>query len=138
MQYRKLSATGDYVFGRGKADFLINLPETVGQAVITRLRLWQGEWFVDTIDGTPWGTQVLGKYTAATRDVAIRVRVLGTPGVNAILSYNTNVDDQTRRFSAQIVIDTIYGQVVVVGVATVPTARDRLDIDFFLDRSFLL
>ncbi len=138
MRYRKLDANGDYSFGNGSLDFLVNTPDTVGQAILTRLRLWQGEWFTDTQDGTPWATQVLDKYTESVRDVAIRSRVLGTPGVKSILSYLSSMNPDTRAYSVQIIVDTIYGNVAVAGVATVPPTKDRLDIDFYLDRSFLL
>jgi hypothetical protein len=54
MRYRKLDANGDYTFGGGSNDFLVNTPETVAQAVMTRLNLLQGEWFLDTTAGMPW------------------------------------------------------------------------------------
>ena len=47
MKYRKLTENGDYAFGRGGADMHADTPEAVGQAVLTRLRLFAGEWFVD-------------------------------------------------------------------------------------------
>ena len=46
MKYRKLTENGDYAFGRGGADMHADTPEAVGQAVLTRLRLFAGEWFV--------------------------------------------------------------------------------------------
>lgn len=138
MRYRKLDSAGDYSFGNGQADFLANTPDTVGQAVLTRLRLWQGEWFTDTDDGTAWATQVLDKYTESVRDAAIRSRVLGTPGVRSLLSYRSSMDTNTRTYTVQIIVDTIYGNVALVGTATLPPNRDRLDVDFYLDRSFVL
>jgi hypothetical protein len=35
MRYGKLDAGGDYCFGGGATDFLVNTPETVAQAVLT-------------------------------------------------------------------------------------------------------
>ncbi len=138
MRYRKLDANGDYSFGSGLQDFLVNDPDTVAQAILTRLRLWQGEWFTDTQDGTPWATAVLDKYTESVRDAAIRERVLGTPGVRSILSYRSSMDTAARTYTVQIIVDTIYGKVAVAGAGAVPPNRDRLNIDFFLDRSFVL
>ena len=40
MKYRKLTENGDYAFGRGGADMHADTPEAVGQAVLTRLRLF--------------------------------------------------------------------------------------------------
>ncbi|WP_302540571.1 hypothetical protein [Bilophila wadsworthia] len=42
MKYRKLTENGDYAFGRGGADMHADTPEAVGQAVLTRLRLFAG------------------------------------------------------------------------------------------------
>ena len=43
MRYRKLDEDGDYSFGRGAADFWVNVPDAPAQAVRTRLALWQGQ-----------------------------------------------------------------------------------------------
>src|SRR5512135_2174158 len=111
MRYRQLDADGDYMFGHGQADFFINQPEAVAQAVGTRLRLWLAEWFLDTTDGTNWQTGVLGRYTEATRDAILRQRILETPGVNSIISYSTVTDTNTRTFTVHVGLDTIYGPV---------------------------
>ena len=55
MRVRKQdSVTGDMQFGHGSADFWHNVPEAVGQSVMTRLLLFAGEWFLDISEGTPW------------------------------------------------------------------------------------
>jgi len=122
MRYRLLDPQGDYSFGHAQGDFLINTPETVAQAVKTRMLLWLGEWFLDTRDGTDWNNSVLGKYTEATRDAVIRERILDTPGVNSILTYSSNFDGNTRRFNVTVAIDTIYG-IVPNWQLSLPTAK---------------
>lgn len=112
MRYRKLDANGDYVFGGQQADFYVNSPEAVAQAVQTRLRLWQGEWFLDTTAGTPWN-QVLGKYTGGTYDTVIRQRILGTQGVQAITDYSSTLDSEARVLTVSATISTIYGTTTV-------------------------
>lgn len=111
MRYRKLSPTGDYTFGQGNQDFLVNTPETVAQAVQTRLLLLTGEWYLDQTEGTPYATQILGTNTRATRDLAVKRRILQTPGVKSLLSYASQVVD--RKFSVQAKIDTVYGQALL-------------------------
>ncbi|MFP3756782.1 hypothetical protein SB751_23100 [Cupriavidus sp. SIMBA_020] len=113
MRYRKLSATGDYVFGGQHADFYKDTPEAVGQAVLTRLRLLRGEWFLDKAEGMPWSTEVLGKYTNGTYDAAIRQRILGTQGVQQITAYSSSLDTQKRALSVTATISTIYGTTTV-------------------------
>ena len=115
MRYRKLSPTGDMVFGHGLADFFINSPFAVAQLASTRLNLWTGQWYLNTADGTPWNTKVLGKYTGATRDPALRARIAGTQGLLSITNYNSQFDPITRKYTVEnVTINTIYG------VATIP------------------
>ena len=78
MRYRKLDADGDYSFGARQADFFRDSPDTVAQAVKTRLMLLRGEWFLDSTEW-PWQGEVLGKQPRASYDWAIRQRMLGTP-----------------------------------------------------------
>lgn len=114
MRYRALTSGGDMTFGRGGQDFLINTPETVGQAVMTRLRLLSGEWFLNLEEGTPYSTQILGKGTGFTYDQAIRDRILGTEGVLEIVSYSSLLSG--RDLSVDCTINTAYGETVVTGV----------------------
>lgn len=113
MRYRKLDANGDYTFGRGQADFYRDQPEAVSQAVQTRLELFTGEWFLDTTDGTPWRTDVLGKYTQGAYDSIIKDRILTTEGVQSIDAYSSTLDRQTRKLSVNASISTIYGTATV-------------------------
>lgn len=111
MRYRALSPTGDYQFGRSGL-FLTNTPEAVAQAVNTRLLLWAGEWFLDSREGTPYKESILGYGTQGTRDVAIRERILGTPGVRQLLKYSSSVD-QSRKMTVTALVETIYGTATI-------------------------
>ena len=114
MKYRKLDPNGDFTISTG-ADFYIDSPEAVVQAVKTRLALFLGDWFLDLDDGVPWRTEVLGKYTQSTYDVVVKQRILATPGIRSILSYSSNMDGESRSLSYDILIDTIYGTVTIQG-----------------------
>src|SRR5215467_12927210 len=120
MRYRKLDADGDMQFGHGAGDFWHDQPEAVGQSVKTRLLLFAGEWFLDTKAGTPWGGfplndlvvkqgRILAEHMQLTRDAAIRERILTTRGVVAITDYGSFIDPDSREYSANAYIDTIYG-----------------------------
>lgn len=117
MRYRKLDANGDYTFGNQQADFLRDSPEAVAQAVSTRLKLGQGEWFLDKTEGMPWDTQVLGERTAGTRDSAVQKRILGTQGVVQIDDYQSVTDPETRKFTPTAEITTAYGTATITGAA---------------------
>jgi hypothetical protein len=114
MRYRKLSPAGDFTFGRGQADFLIDSAETVAQAVTTRLRLMLREWFLDLTEGTPYLPSVLGAGTTATYDNIIKQRILGTPGVTGIQRYTSSKDPNTRALTVEVQITTNYGTLTVV------------------------
>ena len=114
MRYRALDANGDYSFGQGSANFLVNSPACVAQAVQTRLRLFEGEWFLDQTDGTPWFQDVLGQKNALDNiNLIIRARILATQGVSpqgGIENYSAVFDDTTRKLTVTMTLNTIYGQ----------------------------
>jgi len=125
MRVRKQDpVTGDMQFGHGAADFWHNVPEAVGQSCYTRLLLFAGEWFLDVTEGTPWGGyplnpavvaegHILAEHTALSRDMALRERIAGTPGVLQIAGFASQFDPSTRVYSAQAAIDTIYGRLAM-------------------------
>jgi hypothetical protein len=106
MIYRTLDANGDYVIGRT----LVDSPEAVAQAVKTRLLLWQGEWFLDITDGTPYMQGILGHNR--NYDFAIKARILNTPGVTEITSYSSGISPN-RALSVTCTINTAYGPATV-------------------------
>lgn len=112
MRYRKLSSSGDYVFGQGSAEFLVDSPEAVAQSVQTRLGLFTGEWFLDSSEGTPWGSEILG-HNQPFYDAAIKQRILDTNGVNEISDYASYRDGATRKLSIYAIISTDYGTATV-------------------------
>ncbi len=101
--------TGDFVFGGSQNSIWKDVPDAPAQVAMTRLRLFIGTWFLNLNDGTPWNTRVLGKYTGSTRDMVVRTRILGTPGVKGILAYDSSLDRNTRAYRVNTTIDTIYG-----------------------------
>jgi len=111
MRYRKLDENGDYVFGVGVNSFLINSPEAVAQAVLTRLKLWMGEWFADTSDGTGWNQSILGKQSNNLYELTLRQRVLETPGVQSIEEFQSSLNSETRKLSVSMTVNTIYGSI---------------------------
>jgi hypothetical protein len=103
-------------FGYQQANFLRDTPDAVAQAVVTRLKLWLGEWFIDQSEGTPYQQAVLGKGTQQSAEPAIRSRILETQGVKSILSFAFAFDGENRIATINATIDTIYGQATVVGI----------------------
>ncbi len=107
MRQRAFLPDGDYSFGTG-LPFLADTPVCVAQAVMTRLRLLTGEWFLDLTEGLPLDGQIIGHNTEATRDLAVRQRILDTPGVLQINEYASALTPD-RVFTIFAVIDTQFG-----------------------------
>lgn len=113
MKYRKLDENGDMTFGAGLDNYFIDSAEVVAQSVLTRLRMWLREWYLDTNDGTPYYQQVLGKHTQTEAVQAIYRRIRETAGVNRITEFSTAFDPDTRRLRIEVTLDTVYGEVRV-------------------------
>ena len=101
--------TGDWNLTGTAADYLVDTPEAVAQAVTTRLGLWQGDWFLDISAGMPWLTQVIGYGTQKLYDQAIQEQILGTPGVRGITSYSSTLKPVTRQLTVTVSLSTDYG-----------------------------
>ena len=113
MRYRKLDKDGDYTFGQNGANFYVNNPQAVAQAVKTRLGIAVGEWFLDTSYGTPYQSKILGAGAVATYDGAIQAVILQTAGVTELVQYNSSVDPLTRNANVNATINTQYGQATI-------------------------
>lgn len=120
MRVRALSADGDMTFGRGTANFFVDTPEAVAQMVSTRLGLWQGDWFLNTEEGTPYMTLILGNNTGAFYDAAIQDRILGTDGVVALQEYQSHLNPQTRELTVSCRVTTRYGTTNALAISLIP------------------
>lgn len=113
MRYRAQDTNGDYQFGQPNI-FLVDSAAAVAQAIKTRLLLMTNEWFLDEREGTPYIPDILGYGTYSTRDIAIRSRILGTPGVTEIIKYSSDVE--ARRFTVEVTVMTSYSETATVSV----------------------
>ncbi len=113
MRYRALDAAGDFTFGRGAGEFLVNSPACVAQAIQTALLLHQGEFFLDLTAGVPWETQIFGFGTQSLFDVAIKTAILQIEGVQSIVSYSSSLNRSTRRLNVTATVNTNFGKAVI-------------------------
>lgn len=113
MRYRTLDDNNDYTFGANGANFLVDSSAAVAQAILTRLKLQQGEWFLDTTAGTPYSTEILGAGTENTRDLAVQTVILDTEGVTEIVDYASYLNPSTREFTVAATVNTQYGQTTI-------------------------
>jgi hypothetical protein len=123
LRYRQLSPSGDMTFGSGLRNFYINVPAAVGQAVQTRLQLFQGDWFLDATEGTPYISGVLGKFSQSQADAIIRDRTLNTQGLTDISEFTSSLNADARAYFVDETISTIYGVATVqaiLGIGNIP------------------
>jgi len=114
MRYRKLGANNEPYMGRGKQDYISDA-EAVGQAVITRLKLFRGEWWDDETIGIPLWQTMLGIVGTkkASIDRILQDTILATQGVRRIIEMDSRFNSETRGYDFYCAIDTIYGITVI-------------------------
>lgn len=110
MRYRKLDENGDFSAGHGSADFFVDEPNAVAQSVLTRLRLWTGEWFLNTDEGTPYREQVLGVRKRQMAGPALKLRIASTEGVTSVDDFNADYNGDSRHIAVAATISTAYGE----------------------------
>jgi hypothetical protein len=128
MRVRQLSPTGDMVFGSSGANFIVDTPAGVAQIVMTSLKLFLGEWYLNVNAGTPYFESIIGYHSQESADIALQTEILsveviisstnvptGTvpgqsvPAVTGITNWQSSIDPATRAYSASCTINTIYG-----------------------------
>lgn len=91
--------------------------DAVRLRVAERLRLWLGEWYLNTLAGTPWVEDILRNedgaplYRQLLSDAAARVT-----GVAEVVAVTLEFDRATRRADIRLTIRTDYGDAVDVAV----------------------
>lgn len=109
------AAYGDLLWQNG--DVVLTAPTADGtdqtkQLICNRLRLYLGEWFLDTTQGTPWLQQVFVKNTdRALIDAALQDVILGTPGVVVLTQYQATAYPAERRYTVTFTVTTQTGGV---------------------------
>lgn len=109
LRYRAQDNSGDMRFGHGSADFLVDSPAAVAQAVKTRFGLWRGQWFLDLSVGTPWYQSILGRHRRNMYDSAIRSVILGTPYVVRLFNYSSALIPATRQLVVSCRVLSAFG-----------------------------
>lgn len=112
--YLRLDSENDPVFDPGAE--LMDL-DAVGQAILTRLRLFQGEWWADLNDGTPMFQAILGQRASQQgrqiMALALANRVSGTPYVSGVTDVSIKFASQSRALQFNCTAQTSFGNVPV-------------------------
>ena len=108
MRVRRIDADGDWTFGRGRACYA-DTSESVAQRVLTRLRSFTGDWFLDLSHGLPWFDLMKRPADLARIERAVKRHILKTDGVHSITAFEMAPDPQTRNLVVTTTIVDIYG-----------------------------
>lgn len=93
---------------------LVDGDEAIKQAVLSRLNFFLGEWFLNTLEGTPWFQHILvkGPQESVVRDIFRRV-CLGTPGVVEFTQFKMSINAQ-RKASISMDVRTDSGSILPI------------------------
>lgn len=106
MIVRSLTEDGDWTFGKGKNDYMVN-QMAISQMVKTRLQSFIGDCFFAVDEGIDW-FNLLGSKQQIQLELAVRAVILNTEGVTGIVSSEIALDSGTRRINMTYVVNTIY------------------------------
>jgi hypothetical protein len=100
--------------GNGQNNFISDLAAIV-QIINTRLRLFQGEWFLNLLDGLPLFQSIEGS-SGDARNIQLIInlisnRISQTIGVTSISQVTSSY--QNRHFKYSAVVQTQFGVIVV-------------------------
>jgi hypothetical protein len=99
----------------GKLATVATVPEVAQRLKIT-LQHEQGEWFLDTTEGLPWYSGILGSKNQPAAELAIRGAIVGMRGVQAVQVFTPLWDAASRSLSVYAQIMTTYAQSAAVKV----------------------
>ena len=107
---------GDLDFSSHKLVLVTELGKLVQQKARNTLRLFLGEWFLDTTKGVPWLQTILGVKNPDLAIVkqAIRSRLLAIEGAADIVDENYVFDSSARHLSYSFEIKCTDGSAVTV------------------------
>jgi hypothetical protein len=114
---RALGIDGDPLQGNGQSNFISDLA-AVTQIIKTRLLLFQGEWFLNLLDGLPMFTGILGS-SGSSRNVQVIINLISqrinqtSPWVTGISSLFATYNPASRQFAYEAVVETVFGTVTV-------------------------
>lgn len=88
--------------------------DRVRQNLLIKLRLWVGEWFLDTQFGTPYIERILGKQVSLNGAIAaLKKSILEVNDVSNISSFIYTFNRQERKIDISFACNTTFGVVEV-------------------------
>lgn len=95
---------------------LISGADATAQRLAQKLRLFRGEWFLNTAAGVPWFQEVLGRNDPRGEVIAsiFRATLIDDPGVEELLEFDVGYEGVDRILTVNFKVKAIDGQVIEV------------------------
>jgi len=107
----KLDETYNLAMSNGDL-VLVDDGDEVAQSAGIRLLFIQAEWFFDYTQGIPWLDNMFSMATSyEQKQKILKDTILGTQGINRILSFVFGVDPVLHEAQVEFNADTVYGPV---------------------------
>lgn len=105
----KMTDEGDLAIENGSLS-MVTGQDGIRQDLIQKLRSFLGEWFLDLSDGVPYYQNILIKNPSPqVVESLLQDRILSTPGVIEILSFNLDYDPALRKLTGAFDVRTEEG-----------------------------
>lgn len=108
MRVRSLDVNGDWNFGKGRNDYLVD-EQALMQLISTRLQSFLGDCFFAIDEGIDW-FNLLGGKNRIQIELDVRAVIMNTTGVTGLVSMEMNFDGATRILTMTYKVLTIYSQ----------------------------
>lgn len=112
---RNMGPNYDPLYGNGQDDFLSDA-DAVAQIIGTTLRLFQGEWWENLLDGVPMFQQILGQGGAsdtAAISAILQNAIYGVPYVNSITNLQIQYNPANRALLFNCYVLTAFGTMLI-------------------------
>lgn len=101
---RRIDENGDWSFGRGRGDYASG-SESIQQRVVTRLRSFTNDWFLNLSYGINWTQDSQKPADLAQLEAEIKATILQTDGVKAIKSFSMDLNEQRVLKVSAVLVD---------------------------------
>lgn len=119
MRVAGITTDGDWQFGRGKATYLRNR-DAIRQNVVTRIRSFTNDWFLDVSAGLDWFALIGSRNTETRLRRDLERTVLTTDGVRSITRLEIVGRDRDRGVTIELSFLTIFDDDPINQSVTVP------------------
>jgi len=107
MRVAGITSEGDWIFGRNKASYKTK-SKAISQNVVTRLRSFKNDWFLDVEAGIDWVDILSSKGNTGEIKIAVEKSVLQTVGVKSISKLEIEEDRKNRAISIIINYNDVF------------------------------